>query len=172
MTFVLGLIDLKAQPYITPKVVQMAEQNHDHVGVSIAVPFVGTALLLLLVAFVHWSAQARSFSADIDTDRALRTRSARVVMGLGIVIQTSLLGLSWWRMNFVADHYLNAPDYIALGGGTFVLDPAEVATSDWARHVRESVQPWIFLISMAGLFSWICIANPWRSAKTAPPTKA
>jgi hypothetical protein len=160
VTFVLGLIDLQAQPYITPKVVRVAEQNQGHVGIPIAVPFAVTAVVLLLTGFVFWSTCARSFSADIETDRALRTRSARVVLGLGIGMQLLLLGLSWWRMEFVADHYFNEPDFVTIGGGAFVPDPAEVATRDWAQQVRDSVQPWTLLISAVAVGSWSHVANP------------
>lgn len=163
LTFVLGLIDLQAQPYITPNVLRLAEQNKGHTGVPIAVPFIGTALVLLLVAFVLWSAHAHSFSADVEVDRALRTRSARVVLGLGIGMQLSFLALSWWRMEFL-DHYATGADLLGPG-------PAEVVIRGWAQNMNDFVQPWTFLISIVAMFSWISIANPRRSLKRPPPLK-
>jgi hypothetical protein len=151
VTFVLGLIDLQAQPHITPNVLRLAEQNKDHVGVPIAVPFIGTALVLMLVAFVLWSTQTRSFSADGEVDRALRTRSARVALGLGIGMQLSFLALTSWRMEFL-DHY-------ATGADLFGPDPAEVAIQDWAQTTNDLVQSWK-LVAIPAMFSWIYVTNP------------
>jgi hypothetical protein len=159
-TYVLGLIDLQAQPHITPNVLLLAEQNKDHVGVPIAVPFVGTAFVLMLVAFVVWSAQARSFSADAEVDRAVRTRSARVVLGLGIAMQLSFLALTSWRMEFL--------DYYATGADLFGTDPTEVAIRNWAQHTSALIQPWEFLIFIIAMFSWIYVANPRKPSK--PPS--
>jgi hypothetical protein len=158
LTFVFGLIDLQAQPHITPNVLLMAEQNKNHGGAPIAVPFAGTVVVVLLVAFVLWSAQARSFSSDAEVDRALRTRSARVGLGLGIGMQLCLLALSSWRMDFL--------EVYAEGENPLGSDPAETAIGDWAKNTTDLVQPWTFLLTIVALFSWISIANPRRSGKT------
>lgn len=159
VTFVFGLIDLQASPYITPSVLRLAEQNKGHLGLPIAVPFVATGLVLLLVAFVVWSAWTHSFSADIELDRALRTRSTRLILGLGIGMQLLLLALSWWRMEFL-DYYGTGADLIRIGADSFGPDPTAVVIRDWARNMNDSIQPWTFLISIVALFSWIFVANP------------
>ena len=157
MTFVQGLVDLQAEPYITPNVLGLAEQNKSHVGAPISVPFAGTAVVLLLVGFVVWSAQTRSFSADAELDRALRTRSARVVLGLGIAMQLSFLALSTWRMEFLGSY--------ATGADLVGADPAETALQDWARGMDDFVELPTFLIAIFALISWIYVANPGRSGK-------
>lgn len=161
LTFVLGLVDLQAQPHITPSVLRLARANGDdgHLGFPIAVPFAGTAVVLLLAALVLWSALTRSFSADAEVDRALRIRSARVALGLGTALQLSLLPLASWRMGFVADYGTGA-DLIPTGPGTFGLDPAAVAVRDWASQINEPVELVIFLSSIVVLLSWFHVANP------------
>lgn len=143
------MIDLTAQPHITPDVLRL-----DHAGVPIAVPFAGSAFVLLLVAFVVWSARARSLSADTEVDRVFRTRTARVVLGLGIAVQLVLLQLSWWRMEFLARN-----------GAGAAFDPAAVAIGDWAQTMNDFVQPGMLVIFAAATFSWICIVAPWHPPK-------
>ncbi|GAA0510662.1 hypothetical protein A8924_4798 [Saccharopolyspora erythraea NRRL 2338] len=160
-TFALGLIDLQAQPHITPNMLLLAEQNKQHTGTPIAVPFVGTALVALLVMFVLWSARTRSFSADAELDRALRNRSARVVLGLGIGMQVSFLGLVWWRMDFLSR--------FATGADLSGAQPAEVVLENWARGMVDLVQPWLLLVVTGGMFGWLLVANPgkaWRTHRT------
>lgn len=163
MTFVLGLIDLQAQPHITPSVLRLAHSygNNGQLGVPIIVPFVGTAVILLLVAFVLWSAQSRSFSPDSEIDRGLRIRSARVALGLGIALQLSLLSLSWWRMEFVASYGTGA-DLVPIGPESFGPDPAAVSVRDWAQKTADLVEPWPFLSSIVAVVTWIHAANPDR----------
>ncbi|MEB3367770.1 hypothetical protein [Saccharopolyspora mangrovi] len=174
MTFVLGLIDLQAQPHITPSVLRLAHSygNNGQLGVPITVPFVGTAVILLLVAFVLWSAQSRSFSPDSEIDRGLRIRSARVALGLGIALQLSLLPLSWWRMEFVASYGTGA-DLVPTGPESFGLDPAAVSVRDWAQKTADLVEPWTFLSVIVAVFTWIYVANPdSRGFRTLRLTKA
>lgn len=170
LTFVLGLVDLQAQPHITPSVLRLARADGDdgHLGFPIAVPFAGTAVVLLLVALVLWSALTRSFSADAEVDRALRIRTARVALGLGIALQLSLLPLASWRMGFVADYGTGA-DLIPTGPETFGLDPAAVAVRDWASQINEPVELVIFLSSIVVLLSWIYVANPPSSVRRRVP---
>ena len=125
-------------------------------------------MVLLLVALVLRGAVARSFSADAEVDRALRIRTARVALGLGIALQLSLLMLAWWRMGFVADYGTGA-DLIPTGPGTFGLDPAAVAVRDWASRIDESVEQGIFLCSLVVVFSWIYVANPPSSVRRRVP---
>ncbi|MDI2028808.1 hypothetical protein QFW96_09310 [Saccharopolyspora sp. TS4A08] len=165
-TFALGLIDLQAQPHITPALLRAAREHGtgDQLGAPITVPFAGTAAVLVLVAFVLWTAQNRSVSSNDEIDRALRTRSARVALGLGIAMQISLLSLSTWRMAFVAGH--SAQELIPTGPDTFGPDPAATAIRDWAQNTYDSVGSWTFLICIVATLTWIYAANPRTTTTT------
>ncbi|QUH06052.1 hypothetical protein HUO13_16945 [Saccharopolyspora erythraea] len=162
-TFAFGLVDLQAQPHITPNVLLLAAQNKQHTGAPIAVPFAGTALVVLLVAFVLWSARTRSSSADAELDRALRNRSARVVLGLGIGMQVSLLALVGWRMELLYR--------FATGADLSGAQPAEVVVEGWAREMVDLVQPWTLLIVTVGMIGWLFVANPGKKAWKAHPAR-
>jgi hypothetical protein len=153
-TVVSGLVDLQAQPHITPELLRTVRDSNsnDEIGVPIIVPLIGTPLVMLCVAFVLWFAKARSYSADDSVDRALRTRSARVVLGLAMAMQAVLISASSWRMRFVSN-YAEAAD-------PNQVTPAESAVRTWAERTMDLVEPWTSVLGVLTFFCWISMANP------------
>lgn len=98
-----------------------------------------TVLSLLAVVAVVWSAMVRSSGADVVVDGVLRTRSSRVVLGLGIGLQGTLLAAGARRLTMVAG-FDQAPEWV----------------TDLYRATG-----WFVLVGVVGsVLAWVWVANP------------
>ncbi|MER5389947.1 hypothetical protein [Saccharopolyspora sp. NPDC002686] len=144
-TIVVGIIDLPAEDLATSA---LASTNTSNPGIAqrpipTVAPLVATAAVLLAVAVVLRVSTTRSFSADRAVDLALRVRSARVALALGVVSQVVyVLSLAWWRIPVVANQV--HLDDSALG---------------WAQVDRTLGPPLAVLVFLT-LACWPLLASP------------
>ena len=100
-----------------------------------------TALCLIAVGAVVWLAKVRPSGADVVVDGVLRTRSARVALGLGIAIQGALLIAAMRRIAAIAV-------YVRYGAPSWTE-----AFDAWTG--------WFPLVVLLGsILAWIWVASP------------
>ncbi|MGW1681054.1 hypothetical protein [Saccharopolyspora sp. NPDC002376] len=146
VTIVVGIIDLPAEELATSA---LTSTNAPNPGIAqrpipIAAPLMATAVVLLAVAVVLRMSTTRSFSADRAVDLALRVRSARVALALGVVSQmVYVLPLAWWRIPVVANQ----------------MNPGDSAL-DWVRQADRTVGLPLVVLIYITLACWPLLASP------------
>jgi hypothetical protein len=124
--------------------VGLAEQSRMELSQPVGVTVILMVVLgLVEVAGIVGFAVHRTSVQDPYVDAALRTRSARVAVGIGIAWMTSAVALANSRLTFLRE---------------------------WESRVPEPAPPWLesvsfgglfgFIVMMAGLAGWYWVANP------------
>lgn len=100
-----------------------------------------TALCLIAVGAVVWLAKVRPGGADVVVDGVLRTRSARVALGLGIALQGALAVDALQRIARIAG-------YVRYGA------------PPWTGVVEDWTGWFPVVVWLGSILAWIWVANP------------